>query len=83
MSNIVSIGARVPNPPSFTMARASTADICDTIANMLTTVKGFAENALKDQVNGGHFQDEANGVLDAIANAIGEARKVESDLGAP
>lgn len=57
-----------------------TADACASIASMLEKVRDFAELALKEELNGGHFQDEAGAIVDRISDAIGEAKAVAGDL---
>lgn len=61
-------------------ARASTAHVAKTVAKMLTDVKVYAEAALRCELAGGTYHDEVGGLVDAIADAIGTAEKVESDL---
>jgi hypothetical protein len=76
------------SPPGLAKGRASAdaeatanaADVFDTISTMLEGVKDFARSALKDELDGGHYQDEAAGVLDAISDAIGEAKSAEGKI---
>jgi hypothetical protein len=61
-------------------AAAEAADVLSSIAGMLDKVKDFAERALKAELDGGPYQDEAGAVVDAISDAIGRAQQAESDL---
>ena len=54
-------------------ATAEAADVFDTISTMLEGVRDFATRARKDELAGGHHQDEAGEVIDAISDAIGKA----------
>jgi hypothetical protein len=61
-------------------AAASVADVMDTIATMLQGAHYFAEQALKEELEGGEHGDEAGEVVDAISDAIGKPRNVEGNL---
>lgn len=61
-------------------ARASTAHVAKTVAKMLDDVRVYAKTALRYELAGGRYADEAGGMVDKISDAIGEAEKVESDL---
>jgi hypothetical protein len=61
-------------------ASAGAADVFDTVSTMLEGVRDFATVALKDELDGGHFQDEAGAVLDAVSDAIGAAKNAEGKI---
>jgi hypothetical protein len=61
-------------------AAAAAADTFDSIGSMLEGVQDFAARALKDELAGGHYQDQAAEILDAISDAIGAAKEAEGKI---
>jgi hypothetical protein len=78
--NSIRPGLNKPRAAADAEATLGAADGFDTISTMLERVQEFAASALKDELAGGHHQDEAAEVIDAISDAIGLAKKGEGKI---